>query len=238
MRGGFIMSRNSHYVPKQTLKKFGDKLCLFNVRTGEYIENANVDKVFSERGFYTEEVEDKLNRRIESQFGNLFANKLIKCENEIVLNRDELRLVKKFLLISVIRSYGNEEFLQKERTFYDDAQEYALRNASMLGLNQEEIKNNPMPKPFDEKVVDGETPFDYWMRTLNVILDSDGTPQDILKHPDKTYPAYRWSEVINNGYVAFWDSNYDKDEFIITDIGMTSENEKGGMEQQFIILKN
>lgn len=53
MRGGFIMSRNSHYVPKQTLKKFGDKLCLFNVRTGEYIENANVDKVFSERGFYT-----------------------------------------------------------------------------------------------------------------------------------------------------------------------------------------
>lgn len=32
------MSRNSHYVPKQTLKKFGDKLCLFNVRTGEYIE--------------------------------------------------------------------------------------------------------------------------------------------------------------------------------------------------------
>lgn len=72
------MSRNSHYVPKQTLKKFGDKLCLFNVRTGEYIENANVDKVFSERGFYTEEVEDKLNRRIESQFGNLFANKLIK----------------------------------------------------------------------------------------------------------------------------------------------------------------
>lgn len=221
------MSRNSHYVPKQTLKKFGDKLCLFNVHTGEYIENANVDKVFSERGFYTEEVEDKLNRRIESQFGNLFANKLIKCENEIVLNRDELRLVKKFLLISVIRSYGNEEFLQKERTFYDDAQEYALRNASMLGLNQEEIKNNPMPKPFDEKVVDGETPFDYWMRTLNVILDSDGTPQDILKHPDKTYPAYRWSEVINNGYVAFWDSNYDKDEFIITDIGMTSENEKG-----------
>ncbi len=221
------MSRNSHYVPKQTLKKFGERLCLFNVRTGEYIENANINKVFSKRGFYTDEVEDKLNKRIESQFGNLFANKLMKCENEISLSRDELRIVKKFLLISVIRSYGNEEFLQKERRYYEDAQEYALKNASAFGLTQEEIKKNSIPKPFDEKVIEGETPFEYWMRTLNVILDSDGTPQDILKHPNKTYPAHRWAEVINNGYVAFWDSNFDRDEFVITDIGMSSENEKG-----------
>ena len=46
-------------------------------------------------------------------------------------------------------------------------------------------------------------------------------PEDILKHPDKTYPAYRWATVINNGYIAFWDSEYDHDEFVITDIGMT-----------------
>lgn len=65
------------------------------------------------------------------------------------------------------------------------------------------------------------------MRTLNVILDSDGTPEDILKHPNKTYPAHRWAQVINNGYVAFWDSEYNHNEFIITDVGMTSENEKG-----------
>lgn len=221
------MEKNSHYVPRQTLRKFGDRLCIFNVRTGEYFENVKIDKIFSEKGFYTLDIEDKLNKKIESQFGNLFANKLIKCDEEIALTRDELRLIKKFLLISVIRSYGNEEFLQKERRFYDDVKEYSIKNAAMLGLNADEIKNKPAQKPFEEKVIDNETLFDYWMRTLNVILDTDGTPEGILKHPDKTYPAYRWAEVINNGYVAFWDSNFDRDEFIITDVGMTSENEKG-----------
>ena len=71
---------NSHYVPMQTLRRFGNKLCVFNVRTGEYFENINIDKLFSKKGFYTSEIEDKLNKRIESQFGNLFANKLMKCE--------------------------------------------------------------------------------------------------------------------------------------------------------------
>ena len=94
-------------------------------------------------------------------------------------------------------------------------------------LSDDEINAAPIEPPFKEKTIDGETSFDYWMRTLNVILDSNGTPEDILKHPDKTYPAYRWATVINNGYIAFWDSEYDHDEFVITDIGMTSENEKG-----------
>lgn len=218
---------NSHYVPMQTLRRFGNKLCVFNVRTGEYFENINIDKLFSEKGFYTSEIEDKLNKRIESQFGNLFANKLMKCEMTVELSRDELYLIKKFLLISIIRSLGNEEFMQKEKHFYEGLQSHWLEFAKEKGVSKEEALKNMPQAPFVEKVIDGESSYDYWMRTLNVILDSDGTPQDILKHPDKTYPAHRWAEVVNNGYVAFWDSNYERDEFIVTDIGMTSENEKG-----------
>lgn len=106
---------NSHYVPMLTLRKFADKLCLFNVQTGKFKENIKIDKSFSEKGFYTDEVEDKLNKRIESQFGNLFSNKLQNAEGTIELKRDEVQLIKKFLLISVIRSMGNEEFMQNER---------------------------------------------------------------------------------------------------------------------------
>ena len=51
--------------------------------------------------------------------------------------------------------------------------------------------------------------------------------EEFLKHPKKTYPAHRWAKVINNGYLAFWDSEFERNEFMITDIGMTSENEKG-----------
>ena len=213
---------NSHYVPMQTLRKFSDKLCLFNVQTGEYKENIKIEKAFSEKGFYSEEVEDKLNKRIESQFGNLFSNKLLNTEDIIELKRDELELIKKFLLISVIRSMGNEEFLQKEKLYY-----IILNEKNKIFSQMNNIKYEPIKPPFIEKEIDDETSFDYWMRTLNVILESDGTPQSIMNLPDKTYPAYRWATVINNGYVAFWDSEYTHDEFVITDIGMTSENEKG-----------
>ena len=34
---------NSHYVPMLTLRKFADKLCLFNVRTGQYKENVKIE---------------------------------------------------------------------------------------------------------------------------------------------------------------------------------------------------
>lgn len=213
---------NSHYVPMLTLRKFAEKLCLFNVQTGEYKENVKIDRTFSEQGFYSDEIEEKLNKRIESQFGNLFSNKLLNAEGTIELKRDELQLIKKFLLISVIRSMGNEEFMQTEKRYYINLNEYGKKFANENGYEEK-----PIDPPFIEKEIDGETPFDYWMRTLEVILDTDGTPQSILEHPNKTYPAHRWATVINNGYLAFWDSEYEHDEFVITDVGMTSENEKG-----------
>lgn len=149
----------------------------------------------------------------------------LKGDGNIELNREELQLIKKFLLISVIRSMGNEEFMQKERRYYIDLNELDKKYAKEHG-----IKEEPIEPPFIEKEIEGETPFDYWMRTLNVILDTDGTPEQILEHPDKTYPAHRWAKVIKAGYLAFWDSEYEHDEYIITDIGMTSENEKGWNE--------
>lgn len=105
---------NSHYVPKQTLKKFAKKLCLFNVKTGEYKENVALNRAFSEYGFYSVEVEEKLNKKIESQFAQLFSNKLLNAEGTVELKRNEVQLIKKFLLISVIRSVGSETFMQTE----------------------------------------------------------------------------------------------------------------------------
>lgn len=214
--------KNSHYVPQFILKKFSDKLCLYNIKTGEFKENIKPEKAYAEKGFYSDEIEDKLNRKIEKQFAMLLSEKILKCDNEIELSRSELRLIKKFLLISVIRSMGNEQFLQKEKRFYDDLTDLFIKQ----GLSKEEaIKATA--KPFDEIQIPNETPYDYWMRTIDVILDTDGSPEEILKHPNKTYPAHRWAIVINAGYLAFWDSEYKRDEFVITDIGMTSENEKG-----------
>ena len=110
---------NSHYVPKFILKNFGEKISLYDISSGKLCENTKLDKAYSKEGFYSDAVEDKLNRKIESQFANIFNNKISKCNDKIILNRKELRLIKKFLLISVIRSVECEKFLQKEKRFYD-----------------------------------------------------------------------------------------------------------------------
>ena len=214
--------KNSHYVPRFILKNFSEKLCLYNVKTGELKNNVKLEKAYAEKGFYSDEIEDKLNLNLESRFSQLLIQKILKSENSIELSRAELKLVKKYLLVSIIRSLGNEEFMQKEKRFYDDLTDMYIKK----GLSEEEAAKATV-RPFEEIKMPNETSFDYWMRTIDVILDTDGSPEEILKHPNKTYPAYRWAMVINAGYLAFWDSEYKRDEFVITDIGMTSENEKG-----------
>lgn len=215
---------NCHYVPRLILRKFGDRLSLYNIKTGELKENISLENAYAIKDYYDSETEKKLNKRIESQFGDLLSNNILKCDKEISLSRKQLYLIKKFLLISVMRSVRAENFMQVEKRFYDTLQEKAMRNAER---NCELYDKEAFAPPFIEKQIDGETSFEYWMRTLNVILDTDGTPQGIMGHPDKTYPAYRWSEIINDAYLGFWDVPNDRDEFVITDIGMTSENEKG-----------
>ncbi len=214
--------KNSHYVPQFILNKFSNKLCIYNVKTGEFKENIKPEKAFVKKGFYSDEVEDKLNKRIEANFSMLLSEKILKRNDVIELTRDELKLVKKYLLVSVIRSMGAEKILQKEKSFYNNLMELFIKN----GLSKEEaIKKTE--RPFEEVHISNETPYDYWMRTIEVVLDTDGSPEKILEHPLKTYPAHRWSKIIYSGYLSFWDAEFEHDEFVITDIGMTSENEKG-----------
>ena len=196
---------NNHYVPRLILRKFGDKLSLYNVKTGELKENIPPEHAYAIQGFYDDETEKKLNLKIESQFGGLLSNLILKGENEISLSRANVLLIKKFLLVSMIRSVQAEHWVQRERIFY---------------------KLCP-PAPFEEKQVEGESPNEYWLRTINVILDTDGTPWQVSNHPDRTYPAYRWACIVNSAHLSFWDAPGNRDEFVITDIGMTFENEKG-----------
>ncbi len=217
-------SISSHYVPRLVIRRFSEKISVYNVKTGKFQENIPPEHAYAIDDFYDKDTENKLNSKIESQFGNLLSNVILKADKELQLSRKNLFLIKKFLLISVLRSMNGEAFAQVEKNFYKTLQSKAQQVSKHLGI---EYKEEAFKPPFEEKQIEKETPFEYWMRTLNVILDTDGTPQSIMEHPDKTYPAYRWANVINDAYISFWDAPNDRDEFVITDIGMTSENEKG-----------
>ena len=220
---------NSHYVPRLVLRKFKDKLSLYNVKTGEFREEIKIENAYAEQNFYNDETEKNLATMLEGPFGNLLANKLLKCQGTVELSHKELNLIKKFLLLSVLRSYGADKFMLLEKNFYINQQKNSIEYWREQGLSEDEIQERieVLKPPFEEKQIEGETLTQYWLRTLNVVLETDGTSEEILKHENKTYPAYRWAKVIESGYLAFWDSNSSRDEFVITDVGMTSENEIG-----------
>ena len=76
---------NSHYVPRLILRKFSDRLSLYNVKTGELKENIPIEHAYAIEDYYDSETEKKLNRRIESQFGDLLSNYLLKSRSPFSL---------------------------------------------------------------------------------------------------------------------------------------------------------
>ena len=77
-----------HYVPRLILRKFSDRLSLYNVKTGELKENIAPKHAYVIENFYDAETENKLNLSIESQFGNLLSNLILKRDKEISLSNN------------------------------------------------------------------------------------------------------------------------------------------------------
>lgn len=104
---------NSHYIPQFILRHF----CVDNNIQYCDIEKRRVEKrttrtVFSEQGYYPDKLEHELCVKIESQFANILNNKITKERYRIFLNADEMLLLKKYLMISILR-YRTDE-LEKD----------------------------------------------------------------------------------------------------------------------------
>jgi hypothetical protein len=218
------MSVNSHYVPQFILRHYGEHLCIYDVKAGKYEKGRNPDSLFCKQGLYPEDIEKSFANKIEQPFSRLMASKLLAEQKDIVLSWDEVMLIKKFFLLSTIRTEDSLGELAKERSFYDDMQTFLIG----LGLSKEEAKASEISVPFVEVGTKDLSDKEYCFRTLRCILDAkDINPETIAKTPNATYAAYRWSYVMYIGFVAFWDASPYKDEFVISDVGMTSELETG-----------
>ena len=195
--------KNNHYVPQFILRRYSEQLCTFNVKTKDYQTNQNTSSIFSNHEFYPVEIEKDFNRLIESPFASILNSKILKCKarSEIELTRKEVNIIKKFLLLEQFRVFNiNTELCQ-------------------------DPKISALICPFKEKIIDGETTQDRWLRNIRVILECKDLSH-IQEHPLCTSEAYRWAQIYVCGYIAFWDSSFDGTEFIISDIGMTSELEE------------
>lgn len=200
---------NNHFVPRLILRRYKERLSVYNIRTGELKENNKLEDIFSEQKLYDEDIEIKLGQNVESPFANILTQKILKAEvgEEIELTRKELNIIKKFLLTEQMRVFINEGK-------YSALEKYLTAIQAASGRKY----------PFEEKVVENETVETRWQRNLRVIVEcSDIT--HIHEHELCTYEIYRWAQIYNSGYLAVWDSTSSEEDFIVSDIGMTSEVE-------------
>ena len=202
--------KNNHFVPQLILRRFGEEISTYNIRTGEYRHGQQTAEVFSKYEFYPLELEMEFGQ-VEGRFANILSQKILKAENrgEVELTRKELNIVKKFLLLEQMRVFVEEE---------------TCSNMSKI-ISDMHKKTGIFNYPFEEKVIRNETIHDRWLRNIKVIIECKDLTK-IQDHELCTYEAYRWAQIYNWGYLAIWDSSYIGTSFIITDIGMTSEREE------------
>lgn len=201
---------NNHYVPQGILRRFGEKMHIYDLSKRSLRLNEKTENIFSCYKLYSENLETKFGL-IETQFINLI-DKILKQENKIPLKRHQIWLIKRFLLISMYRVGSAKDTIKAE-----------------INLCEKLAMTYPQLFPFTEKIVENESIDQRWERELGVLLECENLVQ-MAKHPDVTKVIYRWMQVFNVGYLAFWDSKDSEENFIVTDIGMTSENEIGWSE--------
>ena len=153
---------NSHYVPQLILRHFSDADRIqYCDLTNRKVETRNIRSTFAEKGYYPDEIEKEMCYKAESQFANLLNNKLLNERRRIILTRDDLFILKKYLIITTIRyncteaikNFGNpDETVQGyAKNFYDNI------NKVLACQNSDELFDYISVNPFEElgKIING-----------------------------------------------------------------------------------
>lgn len=99
----------SHYIPQFILRAFceEDQIQYMDLSTKK-IESRNTRSIFSEYGYYPEQLEHDLCDKIEQDFA-VVHKKIVTSAGKLTLSAAEMFLLKKFLLISVLRYKADEK---------------------------------------------------------------------------------------------------------------------------------
>lgn len=203
------MSKN-HYVSQFVIKRFSNALNVFDIHSGKIDENKRPHKVFYHNDIYSDETE-KLFAYIESRVANIIDQKILN-QNPIVLTRKELFLLKRYMLISSVRTQTPNEFGEIIKGFRKNAEHYIDW--------QNRIYPHKISMPYIDANADNET---LYATALKVFATTESI-RDIMSNPEATAEMLAWAAPFLESYLAFWDASTDK-ELVLTDCGMTSEYE-------------
>lgn len=206
------MAKN-HYVSQLIIKRFAPSVNTFDMQRNQIIEHRQAAKIFFDKDIYDNEIEKKMAHDLEQPFASILDKKIINCD-KIRLTRNELYLVKQFLLLDSVRTYTPEQFQQVIINFSSNVQRYLEVNH---GFFDKTVKLMPRTESLNLSA------YDLQMRAMNLYLECK-TEQDLLLHPLATQELYCWAKVVLDAYVSFWDS-HDNHEFILSSTGMLSDYE-------------
>lgn len=198
------MKQDCHFVPRLILRRYNEKLTLYDLKTEQVKTSSSFNNFFSEKDLYTEEIEKLLGQKIESEFARILDKKIRIDGEKIELSRKEVNVTKKFLLVAMLRVVKFEQYVSYRK---DD-----------INKSLKEYFN------FEEKDTDRLTDYDYWMRTIKSVLESPSL-DEVKNNSNATSVSAYWAQTFHYGYLSIWDSSESGEDFVVIDNGMTSEHE-------------
>lgn len=184
-------TKNNHYIPQLLIRKFGERVNSYNIHTQETQENVKPKNVFYEKRFYSQELEDLLAKKVEGPFGDLINNKILPANRKLVLTREEIMLLKKYIVLSWLRTptyENNSEILEPLCEFQD----------ALMGREFEERTEENFEKDLKELILADEIELGEIARK---------TKSSALRYYILCACA---------SYFAFWDSTKSGEDFILT----------------------
>ncbi len=204
--------QKNHYVPQFLLKRFGEKINTYDLKSAVLTMRKRPDKVFYVKGLYEEALESLFNKNAERKVRDLLFDKILDETDEIILSRRDILLLKKFLAIEQLRVPDTLSYIKHERKHFESLAKDYLKTIGYHDNSTSQLSDD-----------------EYLSLTLKNILEYDGFSEEDfdkwLRNPTTTLTAQKWMKLYNACYISFWDSKKSDEDFIITDEGMSCEHD-------------
>lgn len=199
---------NNHYIPQFLLKHFcEDGLIQYCDIENKKVESRNTRSIFSEKGYYPDELEHDLCSKIETQFSKLLNDKLAVSRYKVTINSDEMFILKKYMIVTALR------------------------------YNSRELENDPIISilPLDEKTkLIGD--FYSRINTVLNCKNHIEMLQLIDVNKFNNIGLFTYIKNIMHSYTIIVMTNNCKQDFIITDRGCTRYSGPISLEKAFMLL--
>ena len=206
-----------HYKSRLIINRFSKKIWFYDVEN-ESLTLKQAQKILYEIDIYDEIIEEKM-AKLESMYSNIIDHCVLDKE-VIEITREQLHLIKKFLLVDSLRQmFGDGIFNKFFTSFERNAKRYVDLYSRLYPNDSNRINKLKSKKHLSELELSENEKFTL---SLKVILDNDIF--ELEDCPDCPIEIIAWSKAITDSYLKFWDSN-EEEEFILNDTNMMSEYE-------------